>query len=280
MPYSITRADAERDLKALRYLLEVGMVRHSSVVEVLTELADSIEEQVSPPDLTSQQIAIKEAQHKGWMLGYTEAWNNATNGDLPPHPPLDDAGNPWVEEQVKPVVEEPKEFGSIVRAGQDEYSNRVLWCRTRKGAWFSEEGAAVGSYSFLDKPEVLRVGIDGGYDHTLQQVRDLLFRSPSGSLTNEEIAAAYKALRKGLSGILSDSPQTDDGATVPDAYDRESWRNGYNLGARNTRERIYNRQTALKSRLITAPEKNAIDKGLALIEADVEDTVTGRGCPS
>lgn len=52
--------------------------------------------------MTEHQIAIKEAQHKGWMIGYTEAWNNARNGDLPSRPPLDAAGNPW-----KSAPEEP-----------------------------------------------------------------------------------------------------------------------------------------------------------------------------
>ena len=48
MSYSITREDPERDLKALRYLIEVGMVRDSPTGDVLRELHDLIEEQVKP----------------------------------------------------------------------------------------------------------------------------------------------------------------------------------------------------------------------------------------
>lgn len=98
-------------------------------------------------DLDEHQMAIKEAQHKGWMIGYTEAWNNATNGDLPSHPPLDDAGNPWLEE--------PIEFASVVRE-----KTGMLFVRT--GALLPqpwESGAESRKWSDLDHPEVLRVGI-------------------------------------------------------------------------------------------------------------------------
>jgi len=64
-----------------------------------------------------------------------------------------------IEEQVKPAIEEPKEFGSIVRAGVDGLSDRVLWQRLCTGGWQSEEGASIASFGWLDHPEVLRVGI-------------------------------------------------------------------------------------------------------------------------
>lgn len=50
-----------------------------------------------------------------------------------------------------------------------------------------------------------------------------------------------------------------------------SWREGYDRGTKNTRERIYNRQAALKTTLITSVEKSAIDKALAEIEKDADD---------
>jgi hypothetical protein len=64
-----------------------------------------------------------------------------------------------IEEQVKPAIEEPKEFGSIVRAGYDEHTDRVLWVRT-PGGWYAEESAGFHAYfPGLHNPEVLRVGI-------------------------------------------------------------------------------------------------------------------------
>lgn len=64
-----------------------------------------------------------------------------------------------IEEQVKPTIAEPTEFGSIIRAGLDGVSDRVLWQRGPKGGWTSEEGAYVGSFDWLDHPEVLRIGV-------------------------------------------------------------------------------------------------------------------------
>lgn len=58
------------------------------------------------------------------------------------------------------------------------------------------------------------------------------------------------------------------------------WRDGYTKGTDNTRTRHIDILTALKPDLITAVEKTAIDKAIAAIKADVENTVTGRGCPS
>lgn len=63
-----------------------------------------------------------------------------------------------IEEQV-PTVEEPTEFGSIVRAGYDERSDRILWQRGSKGGWTGEDGGYVASFDWLYRPEVLRVGV-------------------------------------------------------------------------------------------------------------------------
>jgi hypothetical protein len=107
MPYTITREDPERDLRALRGALSgfpIGI--SSSIIPALQELADSIEEQLS-----------------------------------------------------KPAIEEPIKFGSIVRAGIDGLSDRVLWQRLCTGGWQSEHGTFTASFDWLDHPEVLRVGI-------------------------------------------------------------------------------------------------------------------------
>lgn len=63
-----------------------------------------------------------------------------------------------IEEQVKPVVEEPQEFASVVRAGFDSRSDRTLWVRGHKGGWQSDDGAFTAIWQSLHEPEVLRVG--------------------------------------------------------------------------------------------------------------------------
>jgi len=66
-----------------------------------------------------------------------------------------------IEEQVKPAVEEPEGFGSIVRAVCLGGSEHQLWQRSygdSKHYWESETGV-VDVWSDLTDVEVLRVGI-------------------------------------------------------------------------------------------------------------------------
>ena len=74
----------------------------------------------------------------------------------------------------------------------------------------------------------------------------------------------------------SPSPEVGVGTSPPVASPaeepRDGWRQGFIQGTLDTRQRIYNRHVRLRKTLITAPEQNAIDKALALIEADVEVT--------
>ena len=66
-----------------------------------------------------------------------------------------------IEEQVKPAVEEPKEFGSIVRAVCLGGTDPQLWQRSYgdgKHYWESETGV-VDVWSDLTDVEVLRVGL-------------------------------------------------------------------------------------------------------------------------
>ena len=63
-----------------------------------------------------------------------------------------------LEEQVKPAIEEPQDFGSVVRAGIDGISDRVLWLRSASGYWFSETSRRA-TFSDFHEPEVLRVGV-------------------------------------------------------------------------------------------------------------------------
>lgn len=96
-----------------------------------------------------------------------------------------------------------------------------------KPYWPREGGVHWVTYDHSNNPPTWEELIDGvdrddgiqiyrrdEHNPLLQQVRDLLFRSPSGSLTHEEAAIAYKALRKGLSGILTD-PQSDGAGALP-----------------------------------------------------------------
>lgn len=152
MTYSLTREDAVSDSRALRSVLAslqaVGCYTSSAVR--LTDLADSIEEQV--PKIDPVEALVREFTH--------EAGSDAA------------------------------EFWTTVQ-------------------WRKHHDAFAASLS-----EVLRAGEGDEYSPLLQQVRDLLFRSPSGSLSLDEIGTACKALRKGLSGILTD-PQSDDAGALP-----------------------------------------------------------------
>lgn len=66
-----------------------------------------------------------------------------------------------IEEQLpKPPIEEPTEFGSVIRARMGEREPLELWQRHGGGiAWISESGAYVGGFSMLRDAVVLRVGL-------------------------------------------------------------------------------------------------------------------------
>jgi hypothetical protein len=70
---------------------------------------------------------------------------------------LDDA-LAQIKQQVNPPVDEPEEFASVVRAGIDGLSDRVLWQRSASSYWFSETSRRA-TFADLHHPEVLRVGI-------------------------------------------------------------------------------------------------------------------------
>jgi hypothetical protein len=128
-----------------------------------------------------------------------------------------DDGYHWVAQQIYAQTEaiaEPKEYGSIVLARSDERAERCRWVSPslKEPGWYSEHGEFVGGFQMLRDVEVLRIGVGGEYNHPLQQLRDILFRSPSGSMTNREGAEAYKALRFSLGRLLAAPPQTDESA--------------------------------------------------------------------
>lgn len=138
-----------------------------------------------------------------------------------------------IEEQLKPAVDEPQEFGSLIFArhpDDPEYVAAEWWqlCPSRGEHYWESQSGEVELWSELLDVRVKRVG----------------------------------------HGVSSE------------AYHRESWRNGYQLGIENTRDRITRRLEGLKRDLITSVEKTAIDKAIAKVEEDAADTVYGRGDPS
>lgn len=116
-PYTVTRQNGQEDAAALRYALQFASVRHSTHATVLREIADRIEEQLTP------------------------------------------------------AIEEPQEFGSIVRAAAPHH-HRALWTRspmTGDHYWMSEKGYAE-VWPELTDVEVLRVGL--GDERPLQLVAE------------------------------------------------------------------------------------------------------------
>lgn len=178
-----------------------------------------------------------------------------------------------IKEQVKP--EEPKEWGSIVY-GRTCGVDPCHWQRDADGNWRSERGALTEHWShFRTGVEVLRIGVGAEYNHPLQQLRDILFRSPDGEMTNREAAEAYKALRREI-GILLAS-QTDEGAgalpgpispgpgvaapSSPDTH--ESYMQGRQDTARYLRKQLIQ----LRSSAITAERQDTYDKAIEAVEA-------------
>ena len=77
-----------------------------------------------------------------------------------------------IEEQVKPAIEEPTEWGSVVRArrvgyGAEDTTSLRWWRQNTRDAndsWASEPAGDLGvryssHWSYLHDPEVLRVGV-------------------------------------------------------------------------------------------------------------------------
>lgn len=205
MPYSITREDPERDLRALRAVLSgfpAGI--SSSAIPALQELADSIEEQVPKP-------AVEEPTEQWSVIRATPSWDGA----------------------------EPREF-----------------TRLKGGFWVDHDGNECGPWESLSCIEVLRIGVGAGYNHPLQQLRDILFRFPDGEMANREGAEAYKALRREIGILLSESPASEQYGADP-----------YKTGRLDTIDRLQKHLIQLRSSAITAERQDAYDKAIEAVEA-------------
>ena len=109
-----------------------------------------------------------------------------------------------IEEQAKPAVEEPTEFGSLVRARSCGPLS-MLWQRSLvngKHYWESDTGA-VEVWSALTDVEVLRVGIgtpaepvvfSRGYEAAQTAIRSMLRTLRSEAITSERKSAYDRAL--------------------------------------------------------------------------------------
>jgi hypothetical protein len=151
MPYSIQREDAIEDSRALRSILAslqaVGVSTSASVR--LTELADSI------------------------------------------------------EEQVKPAIKEPREWGSVVLAHDTGGSARMRWILTG-GIWRAERHNYCTSWAGLLDVEVLRIGVGAedpdaasfteGFDAACNEILKDLRNLRVNAITGERQDAYDKAI--------------------------------------------------------------------------------------
>lgn len=182
----------------------------------------------------------------------------------PPSPQSDGAGalptspSPEVGVATSPPapsldIEEPQEFGSIVRASSEAYEEQNWTPIPRTGEhWWHSETGRLEKWRDLVDPEVLRIGV--GTDEQAKA---------------DEAVTYNNGYEKGAADAVTRAIATGN-----------TFRAGWAKGNADTYGRITGELTDLKPALITAPEKTAIDKAIALIAADHEDTVVGRGYPS
>lgn len=155
-----------------------------------------------------------------------------------------------IEEQVKPAIEEPTEFGSIVRARypvQPENSERPLWQLSPahgKHYWISQAGE-LEVWSELTDVEVLRVGL--GDDLYPRPDGDVIvlgpetFKAPNGSVISHKGENYY--------------PTDANAITI-----------GVGSGKAIMAGRIHNRLQKLLAEAITAERKHAYEKAIQAVE--------------
>lgn len=242
-----------------------------AVVSPLSQLADRIEAQVTllplaawEVDLLNLQyrrdaaVAVLEAMDVDQYLidAVRDASPQSDGAGALPTSPSPEVGVATSPPASSPAIEEPKVWGSVVKARQGPPSNARLWAympntkEEHEYIWYSEDDQWQ-CWKNLSDVEVLRIGIG----------------DEKASL--DESVAYSNGYEQGAANTKTEAIATGN-----------TWRAGWAKGNTDTRERITKKLTDLKPRLITAPEQNAIDKALALIAADHGDTVVGRGHPS
>lgn len=134
-----------------------------------------------------------------------EASNEFDNEGAPVSKALIDELRDQLRSQVKPVVEEPTEFGSIVRASSDKCEPQ-MWSpipRTGDHWWHSETGK-LERWRDLDVDEVLRFGVGDeeahaasfteGFDAACNEILKALRKLRVNAITGERQDAYDKAI--------------------------------------------------------------------------------------
>lgn len=208
---------------------------------------------------------------KGLLCVLGEASIEFANENAPQSMALIDELRDQLRAQVKPAVEEPTGdcvvfvFGLAYKRQDNgewwplgaisdgwEWPNLIQECISQGLAFpviYRREEPCVAA----EDPEVLRIGVGAEYDHPLQQLRDILFRSPSGEMTNREGAEAYKALRREIS-ILLEAEHPEQTPT---------YQQGFDDCALHFRQQLIQ----LRSSAITAERQDAYDKAIEAVEA-------------
>ena len=168
-----------------------------------------------------------------------------------------------VEAQLpKPAVEEPTEFGSIVRAPWS--SKKLLWFKAADNSWWSESGVAT-AWSQLRNPEVLRVGVgeppdvtafSRGWDEAVSLLRKYVIQYASSAHTGQH-KDAYKAAIDRLTEMVGEAPESADTAAFDD---------GFYEGKREMNAQILSCLRVMLRAAITAERKDALEKAIQAVE--------------
>lgn len=147
------------------------------------------------------EIKLELTAPLAWVAALRDLHDQIDGASVSPLSQLAD----MIEEQVKPAIEEPTKFGSIVSAPLD--GERVLWTpNPRVGAhyWISATGFSE-VWSELTDVEVLRVGLGDvvdvvsiaiqGYSDAKSDALAKLRVQRSGAITSERKNALEKAIQ-------------------------------------------------------------------------------------
>lgn len=102
----------------------------------------------------------------------------------------------------QPRVAEPEDFGSVVMAGIDGLSDRVLWLRSASGYWFSETSRRA-TFSDFHEPEVLRVGVgdEAAYNNGVSDTVSALVARLLEKHANTDVTLKRAAYREAIKTV-------------------------------------------------------------------------------
>jgi len=156
-----------------------------------------------------------------------------------------------IEEQMKPAVEEPTETFSVIKArdlmgGEPGGPTGMFWTRIR-GGWFDDVQGALRGWSNLVVTEVLRIGIGDDTDMTADE-----FDRAAESSTPVTVSAAQTINVHEFTAYYDEMNRVDD---------------RYLKGVADLAARVRREIAALRSTVVTGPEKRTCDDMLALVAA-------------